>query len=454
MKTKLLLLLSLFVLQSNAQCWDKISSGAYHTIAIAHDGTLWAWGYNANGQVGNLSNISTASPVKISTDTDWVTIGTGHYHSFAIKSNGTLWGWGYNAFGQLGNGQTSDRIIPTQIGTETNWLKITGGEEFTVAIKTDGTLWSWGKNQYGQLGIGSVTSQTLPVQIGSDNNWSQIATGRYHAYALKTTKKLWAWGLNNYSQIGDLTTTNRTSPVAIATATNYDYITAGVDSGIAIKEDGFLNAWGLVDAVNVYANYPFNYLSTLGSWTNIKAGQRHFIGTRLVSGNNLFYTWGRYPYFPNGTVNTTIATNTPTQFLNTEVISNQLSVNLNSSLVLNNNGLLYGVGQNHVGQLGNSNGSVIGTSFYASVACPAVLSSESFDSQNTISLYPNPVSNQLNVSTNSEIQKLVIYDVTGKQVKYQEENTNSIDVEDLKSGFYLLEITIDGNKEIRKFLKQ
>jgi len=93
MKTKLLLLLSLFVLKSNAQqCWDKISSGAYHTIAISNDGTLWAWGYNDSGQLGDGTYVNKTVPTKIGTDTDWVSISTGYYHSFAIKSNGTLWG--------------------------------------------------------------------------------------------------------------------------------------------------------------------------------------------------------------------------------------------------------------------------------------------------------------------------------------------------------------------------
>jgi hypothetical protein len=96
------------------------------------------------------------------------------------------------------------------------------------------------------------------------------------------------------------------------------------------------------------------------------------------------------------------------------------------------------------------------SSAFGQITCPSeiVLSSEEFDSNNTFSIYPNPVSNQLNISTPFEIQKLVIYDVTGKQVKYQEGNTTAIDVQDLKSGFYLLEVTINDKKEVSKFIKQ
>ena len=149
MKTKLLLLLSIFTLQINAQCWDKISSGAYHTIAIANDGTLWSWGYNNSGQLGDGTLVDKNVPTQVGTSADWVAVGTGYYHSFAIKSNGTLWAWGYNFYGQLGrgtNGSGTNSSTPIQIGTETNWKSITGGEHFTLAIKTDGTLWSTGKN--------------------------------------------------------------------------------------------------------------------------------------------------------------------------------------------------------------------------------------------------------------------------------------------------------------------
>ncbi len=447
MKAKLLLLLSLFVLQSNAQCWDKISSGAYHTIAIAHDGTLWAWGYNNTGQLGNGNTTNQINPVKIGNDTNWSLVKTGYYHSFAIKTDGTLWVWGFNTSGQLGNGNNTNQLSPVQIGSS-QWIDVVGGEDFSIGIKSDGTLWSWGSNTNGQLGDGALGARNYPAQIGTATDWSQVAAGRYHALSLKTTKKLWAWGFNSSGQLGDSSYINRTTPVAVNPTLSFDYITGGVSSSAGITDVGQLYGWGIGYLFNV--QFP-NQISTLSGWSSVKLGNSHIVAIRTLSNVNYLYTWGDNSYGQLGNS----AYSYSTAPLNITTISNwssKISTNFYSTQILSSNGQLYGAGQNHVGQLANNgNANVTNLSL---VTCPSVLSSDTFDSQNIISLYPNPVSNQLNISTSSEIQKLAIYDVTGKQVKYQEGNTNTIDVQELKSGFYLIEITIDGNKEIKKFLKQ
>lgn len=447
MKTKLFLLLSLVTLQINAQqCWDKISSGAYHTIAIAKNGTLWGWGYNSEGQVGNGNKVNQTSPVQIGTDTDWITIGTGYYHSFGIKSNGTLWAWGDNVSGQLGNANNTDQLSPIQIGTS-QWQAIIGGEAFTIAIKTDGTLWTWGTNSYGQLGDGGIsTSRNTPFQVGTDTNWWKISAGRYNSYALKATKKLWAWGINNKSQVGDYSTSNRYLPVAIAASENFDNVIAGLNASYAITELGNLKAWGAVNGSDVYADYPFAYQSTHTNWVDLKVGINHFVGTKNT---NELYTWGTNN---NGQLGVNSST-TPVQITSVSNLTNKIAVNFYGSLVLNNSGQLYATGQNHVGQFGN--GTTNNTYAFTSVTCPtSVLSSESFEIQNSTLVYPNPVTDLLNISTYSEIQKVQIFDITGKQVKLINNNFNSFSVEDLKPGFYFLEVTIDGKSETKKFVKQ
>src|SRR3989344_1483851 len=119
-------------------------------------------------------------------------------HTIAIKSDGTLWAWGYNLYGQLGDGTTSQRNSPVQIGTDNNWVSISAGGYHTIAIKSDGTLWAWGSNDYGQLGDGTMVDKTTPAQIGTDANWVSISAGDYHTIALKSDGTLWAWGRNNY----------------------------------------------------------------------------------------------------------------------------------------------------------------------------------------------------------------------------------------------------------------
>jgi alpha-tubulin suppressor-like RCC1 family protein len=449
MKTKLLLLLSLFVLQSNAQqCWDKISSGAYHTIAISNDGTLWAWGYNDSGQLGDGTYVNKTVPTKIGTDTDWVSISTGYYHSFAIKSNGTLWGWGSNFYSKIGLPGTANYLTPQQVGTATDWLQVSGGENFSLGIKTNGTLWTMGDDSWGQMGNGFGGNHNSPTQVGTEMDWAQVDAGRRHCIALKTNGKIYVWGSNGNGQMSDgglsgviyfptLVTTTGTS--------NFIKVEAGVNSSLAIKDDNSLWISGLVGPTNTNFFQQFAYPTT---WSNVSAGTNHVIG---VKSDGTLWAWGvnDYGQISQPSFN---SVNTPYQVTGTN-FSTQISTNLLSSLVLKNDGFLYGFGQNHVGQLGD--GSSIGKNSITAIPCPsAVLLTESFDELNKATLYPNPVSNQLNISTSSDIQKIVIYDISGKQVKILEGNVNSIDVSNFKSGFYIIEITIDGNTTVRKFIKE
>lgn len=448
MRTKLFLLFALFTLQSNAQCWSKISSGLYHTIAVAGDGTLWAWGYNNSGQLGDGTYVNKTVPTKIGTATDWVSVGAGYYHSFAIKANGTLWAWGYNNLRQLGNNSTNNILTPIQIGTDTNWLKVSGGEGFSVGLKTDGTLWTWGSDDQGQMGSGLGTQYPVPYQLGTATDWSDVDAGRYHIIALKNNK-IYTWGSNGNGQVGNggFGAIQNTPFLVTTTGTaNFIKVEAGVNSSLAIKSDNTLWICGVVGPTNTTF---FQQFAAPTTWSNVSAGTNHVIG---VKSDGTLWAWGVNDY---GQISLPgfNAVNTPNQVSGTN-FSNQIGTNIYSSTVLKNDGSLYGFGQNHVGQLGD--GSSIGKNSITAVSCPALLSSESFENLDVVSIYPNPVKNTLNIalSDNSEIQNVVIYDITGKQVKSQDGNLTSISVEDLKSGFYLLEVTIDGKKEVKKFIKQ
>jgi alpha-tubulin suppressor-like RCC1 family protein len=148
--------------------WKSISVST-HILAIKTDGTLWSWGMNSYGELGNGNNNNTNPsnyiPAQIGTATNWKLVSAGRQHSLAIKTDGTLWVWGLNDYGQLGDGTNINKSSPIQIGTSNNWKQVTAGNWFSTAIKNDGTLFSCGRNDYGQLGDGTTVNKNNLTQI-------------------------------------------------------------------------------------------------------------------------------------------------------------------------------------------------------------------------------------------------------------------------------------------------
>lgn len=217
-------------------------AGGYHSLAVKRDGTLWAWGLNVNGQIGNNKQTNAVSvdgyaiqtvPVKIMDDAAFAS--AGGWHNFAVKTDGTLWGWGFNNFSQLGNGGAGNDKSNNGQAIQTVPIKImdgvaavAAGRLYTLAVKTDGSLWGWGENNRSPLGNGGggnakydyggdgflVTYyQTIPIKI-MDDVVCAIA-GDDHSFAVKGDGTLWGWGYNELGQLGDGTTVNKSTPAAI-----------------------------------------------------------------------------------------------------------------------------------------------------------------------------------------------------------------------------------------------
>jgi alpha-tubulin suppressor-like RCC1 family protein len=146
-----------------------------------------------------------------------VAIAEGDRSTFALKSDGTVWAWGANWNGQLGDGTTVDRHSPKQISGFTGVVSISAGCRFTLALKNDGTVWAWGANWYGQLGDGTTTDRYSPVQVLDESGAGvvSISAGDGVSIAVKNDGAVWAWGTNSSGQVGDGTTTNRLAPVPI-----------------------------------------------------------------------------------------------------------------------------------------------------------------------------------------------------------------------------------------------
>ena len=137
--------------ETNAQ-FQMVVAGHAHTVALRADGTLWAWGNNDDGQLGNGADHSrVGAPEPVDTNATWRAVAAGAFHTAAVRSDGTLWAWGWNGYGQLGDGTLDSRNAPQLIDTNAVWRAVTAGHSHTLALREDGTLWGWGANHYGQI---------------------------------------------------------------------------------------------------------------------------------------------------------------------------------------------------------------------------------------------------------------------------------------------------------------
>jgi rubredoxin len=264
--------------------WRQVECGSVHTAAIKTDGTLWLWGINNNGQLGDNTVTSKSSPVQtIAGGTNWRQVSCGDYHTAAIKTDGTLWLWGWDSNGQLGDNTTTSKSSPVQtIAGGTNWRQVACGNSHTAAVKTDGTLWTWGSNFNGILGDNTTTSKSSPVQtIAGGTNWRQVACGG-HTAAIKTDGTLWLWGWNTNGQLGDSTTTSKSSPVqTIAGGTNWRQVASGAYHTAAIKTDGTLWTWGLGgsgqlgDNTTTDKSSPVQTIAGGTNWKQVSCGRQH-----------------------------------------------------------------------------------------------------------------------------------------------------------------------------------
>jgi uncharacterized repeat protein (TIGR02059 family) len=189
-----------------------IAAGSEHSIALKDDGTVWAWGRNRDKQLGN-ENVSDQStvPVQVADLKGIIQINSGKAHNIALKNDGSVWGWGSNSKGQLGNGANS-QPIPVKIQAMDKIVSVSAGAEHTIALKEEGTILALGYNFYGQLGDGTNTASSSPKAVNIDGIM-EIAVGDNHCIAFKNDNTLWAWGRNNNGQLGNGTTTDSNIPV-------------------------------------------------------------------------------------------------------------------------------------------------------------------------------------------------------------------------------------------------
>ena len=291
--------------------WASAVMGRQNSFGIKTDGTLWTWGRNIYGVLG-LNQVAYpypssqrySSPVQIP-GTTWSKIYQSGMSIYAIKTNNTLWAWGYNGNGQLGQNERNVQYSsPVQI-PGTNWAHAYSGSEMKVhATKTDGTLWSWGKGYAGGLGLGvgypsTGYMQSSPAQVpGTDWDISahdKIANGDRNVYAIKTDGSMWVWGSDTYGQLGLNTNAGgvnfggQSSPVQLpgnwkSVSATYGYCVS------ATKTDGTTWQWARNTASVGGAYYGDNVpqstnrsspVQLSGSWGKVLVTRRNVILEKL-----------------------------------------------------------------------------------------------------------------------------------------------------------------------------
>jgi len=306
----------------------QVAMGGGHTIALDASGVVYTWGYNRYGElgIGNENGIGSNIPVEVGgvlSQKTIIQVAAGEYHSIALGADGTVYTWGYNYMGQLGNGNYTDSNVPVETtlsGTISGGtiIQVAAGMNHSMALADDGTVYTWGFNGYGQLGNATeVSTYNVPVPVFTSGVLNgktviQIAAGNGHSIALTTEGNVYTWGWGGYGQLGneDSTRANQNVPVAVSTSgvlsgKTITKIAGGGIHSVALASDGTVYTWGqnsfgeLGNGDNLHQNQNVPVaVVTSGALngvtiTQVAAGNNHTI---TLGNNGTVYTWGRNQY--------------------------------------------------------------------------------------------------------------------------------------------------------------
>lgn len=411
------------------------------SYAIRKDGTLWAWGWNAEGQLGDSSTANQLVPVQVhgianSGFLNGVTsVSANNYHALALLQDSTVVGWGYNSAGELGDSSRINALVPVKTIKISQITDISAGYGFSLAVKRDGYLWAWGSNLGGQLGNGTSGSgncDSVPVKVHGSGNVGfltgvkSVAAGAYHSVALKDDSTVWSWGNNTYGQMGNGTFAVsgcfcETSPLQ-ANISGVIAVEAGNGYTVVLKSDSTVWTWGV------------NNTGMLGNATLVKSS----IPVQVHGPGNIGYLSGILAISSKG----------------------------GHTLALKKDGTVWAWGFNVAGQLGN------GTTASTGCKCDSVpvmvsympcnILSPVYEVRNTtenLFVYPNPAQNVLTVElldANSSPADLHIKNILGEEVMHKPLNgkKTNVDISLLSAGIYFVKIWVSGKVLVKQFIKE
>ena len=371
------------------------------TLGIRPDQSLWSWGLNNYGQLGDRTNINRSSPVQVSVGTywksavatygraggidindnlymwgllagvrySWSSVATG-YQTYGIRSDGTLWEWG-DIQGAAGGRFLSSAYTssPVQIGSDTTWSKVFPEQtEYNgaAAIKTDGSLWTRGPNTFGQLGLNDVTSRSVFTQVGTTSSWTTVATGAGRnssgfnsgfMLAIRSDGTLWAWGDNTSGCLGQNDRVHRSSPTQIGSSSWISVAIFDAGSAAAIRSDGALFTWGdngsgqLGQNDRVHRSTPAQVGTS--SWTAVAGfGSSLFGAAFAIRSDGSIWAWG---YNGSNALGTGSLNYVPLNRSSPVQVDSGSWVDIKpgyGSLAKKSDGTIWGWGSNFYGQLG------------------------------------------------------------------------------------------------------
>ena len=264
-----------------------IDAGSVHSVLIKN-GTVWGWGYNSRGQLGDNSTTSRRTPVSIlGVNKTFCSIAGGYYHSLGLDKNGRVWGWGHNYYGQLGDNSITSRCTPVSIlGLNKTFCSIAGGQYHSLGIDNNGRVWGWGLNDQGQLGDNSVKLRRTPVSIlGLNKTFCSIDGGGSKSLGLDKYGRVWCWGSNFFGQLGDNSTTNRCTPVSILGGNKtFCSIAGGYRHSLGLDKNGRVWGWGYNGRGQLGDNSitdrctPVSILGVNKTFCSIVGGYYHSLG--------------------------------------------------------------------------------------------------------------------------------------------------------------------------------
>jgi uncharacterized repeat protein (TIGR01451 family) len=357
-----------------------IAVGRDYSVAVRTDGTLWAWGENLSGQLGNGTRNNTPTPAQVSGLANVVSVAASNGFTLASLADGTVWAWGFNGYGQLGDGTNTERLTPVQVGGLSNVVAVSAGSFHSVALKSDGTVWAWGAG--GAVGDGTTGNRLTPVQVSGLSNVRAISAQGYHTLALKTDGTVWSWGANQNGELGDGTTTPRLTPVQVINLTGVIDISAGGSTGneyhsLAVRSDGTVWAWGGNFHMQVglpTADFtPHPTPAQVGGIAGAKAVSGGGLHSLALLNDGTVWAWGDNNRLQLGD-NTNCCRPTPKQVAGVANVIAMAGGN-SHNLVLLNDGSLRAWGVNDYGQLGDGTTtnrvSPVSVTGLASVSLPA-----------------------------------------------------------------------------------